>query len=161
LYKALETINDEFVDGNFGNEDGNLFKCEPNTPHTWEGADQASYYDNFELKTNESVNDWSDLIYFIYAINQSGENFETEVRARFNLDPYIKAWAANNVFGNLDSYVYLPHNYYLYHNTDTDKFEWITWDASLAFGVYAILVVPNRSISTSCISQADRRIHVR
>jgi spore coat protein CotH len=49
----------------------------------------------------------------------------------------------NNVFGNLDSYVYLPHNYYLYHDTITDKFEWITWDASLAFGVYALLVVPN------------------
>jgi spore coat protein H len=143
LYKAMETINKEFLENNFGNNDGNLFKCEPDTPLSWEGADQTSYYDNAELKTNETENDWSDLIYLINTINNSGTNFENNLRSDFNVDSHIKAWAMNNVFGNLDSYVYLPHNYYLYHDTITDKFEWITWDASLAFGVYALLIVPN------------------
>lgn len=143
LYKAMETINKEFLDTYYQNNDGNLFKCEPSTPLTWEGSDQTSYYDNAELKTNETENDWSDLVNLIYTINYSGSNFEDNLRDKFNLDTYIKSWAANNVFGNLDSYVYLPHNYYLYHDTITDRFEWITWDASLAFGVYAFLVVPN------------------
>lgn len=143
LYKAMETINKEFLETYYQNKEGNLFKCEPNTPLTWEGPDQTAYYDNAELKTNETENDWSDLVNLIYTINYSGSNFEDNLRDKFNLDAYIKTWAANNVFGNLDSYVYLPHNYYLYHDTITDRFEWITWDASLAFGVYAFLVVPN------------------
>lgn len=143
LYKALETINKDFLSAYYNNNDGNLYKCEPNTPLTWEGNNQAAYYDNAELKINDSINDWSDFVNLIYTINFSGSNFENDLRTIFNLDPYIKAWAANVVFGNLDSYVYLPHNYYLYHNEDTDKMEWITWDASLAFGVYAFLIVPN------------------
>jgi spore coat protein H len=143
LYKALETINKEFLKSNFENNKGNLFKCEPETTLAWEGPNQSSYYDNAELKTNETENDWSDFVKLHYTINYSGENFEYNMRDKFNLDSYIKSWAVNNVFGNLDSYLYLPHNYYLYHDTITDKFEWITWDASLAFGVYALLVVPN------------------
>jgi spore coat protein CotH len=143
LYKAMETINKDFLDAYYNDTDGNLYKCEPNMPLIWEGAVQDSYYDNAELKTNETANDWTDLVDLLQTVNFSGNNFENDIRNDFNLDPYIKAWAANNVFGNLDSYVYLPHNYYLYHNSATDKFEWITWDASLAFGVYAFLVVPN------------------
>jgi spore coat protein CotH len=143
IYKAMETINKEFLESYYQNDQGNLFKCEPNSPLNWEGPDQTAYYDNAELKTNETENDWSDFVNLIYTINFSGNSFETNMRSKFNIDSYIRSWAMNNVFGNLDSYVYLPHNYYLYHDTITDKFEWITWDASLAFGVYAILVVPN------------------
>lgn len=143
LYKALEPINKQFLEAYFSNDDGNLFKCEPNTPLTWEGNTQSSYYDNAELKTNESINDWSYFINLMDVINHSGNNFENNLSAVFNIDNYIKGWAMNMVLGNLDSYMYLPHNYYLYHNTSSDKMEWITWDASLAFGVYAFLVVPN------------------
>lgn len=143
LYKAMEPINKEFLEAYYSNDNGNLFKCEPNMPLTWEGNNQSSYYDNAELKTNETVNDWSDLINFLDQVNHSGGNFEANVSNVFNLDDYILTYAFNMVFGNLDSYLYLAHNYYLYHNTDTDKFEWITWDASLAFGVYAFLIVPN------------------
>ncbi len=143
LYKAVEPVNKQFLEAYYTNDNGNLYKCEPNTPLTWEGNNQTFYYDNAELKTNESTNDWSDFIDLIDQINNSGNNFENDVTSVFNMDDYIKAWAMNMVLGNLDSYMYLPHNYYLYHNTDSDKFEWITWDASLAFGVYAFLVVPN------------------
>ncbi|MFZ5554705.1 MAG: CotH kinase family protein [Bacteroidota bacterium] len=144
LYKAMETINNDFLETTFGNKNGNLFKCEPNMPLTWEGMDQTAYYDNCELKTNDSINDWSDLVNFIGNINNvSIVNFNSQIRTVFNIDPYLKAWAANNLFGNLDSYFYLPHNFFLYHNTASGLFEWITWDVSLAFGVYAFLVVPN------------------
>lgn len=144
LFKAMETINNDFLETTFGNKDGNLFKCEPDMPLKWEGSDQAAYYDNCELKTNDSINDWTDLVNFIDKINNVPvNNFNSQIRTVFNIDPYIKAWAANNLFGNLDSYLYLPHNFFLYHNSANDLFEWITWDVSLAFGVYAILLVPN------------------
>lgn len=143
LYKAVEPINKQFLEAYFGNDDGNLYKCEPMCELSWEGNNQSSYYDNAELKTNETLNDWSDFVDLIYTINYSGNNFENNIRTKFGLDEYIKSWAVNMVFGNLDAYFYLPHNYYLYHNSTNNKFEWITWDVSLAFGVYAFLVVPN------------------
>lgn len=144
LYKGIETVNKEFLDRRFGNSDGNLYRCEPDMPLSWEGNTQSAYYDNCELKTNESANDWSDLIQFLNVLNNNPiTNIPSALPQVFNMQDYIKAWAANNVFGNLDSYMYLAHNYYLYQNTSTQKMEWITWDVSLAFGVYAILVVPN------------------
>ena len=144
LYKAVETINNDFLKTFFDNDTGNLYKCEPDMPLTWEGNDQTLYYDNCELRSNETLNDWTNLLNFLDQINNNTvDNFENAVRPIFNLDDYIKSWASNMVMGNLDSYLYLPHNYYLYENPATLKMEWITWDVSLAFGVYALLVVPN------------------
>jgi hypothetical protein len=39
-----------------------------------------------------------------------------------------------NMFANLDSYIGSGHNYFLYHDTLSGKFEWITWDVNESFG---------------------------
>jgi hypothetical protein len=46
----------------------------------------------------------------------------------------IRAWAANILFANLDSYQGSGHNYYIYHDLINNKFGWITWDVNEAFG---------------------------
>ena len=40
------------------------------------------------------------------------------------------------LFSNLDTYTGSARNYYLYHNQDTNLWEWIKWDANEAFGSY-------------------------
>lgn len=143
LYKVIEQIDKTFLNTHFDNKDGNLYKGEPDAPLVWEGPFQSAYYNNHELKTNDSLNDWSDLVNFIDRVNNTSFlGYRDMMNQEFNWEPYLKTWAANNLFGNLDSYMYLPHNYYLYFNTTTQKMEWITWDVSLAFGVYAFLIVP-------------------
>ena len=64
-------------------------------------------------------------------------------------DLAIKAWAANNLFVNLHSYLGSGHNYYVYDDFISNKFEWITWDVNGAFGNF------NMGIPVSQIKTLD------
>lgn len=136
VYNMIEHIDKKFLDTHFGDDRGNLYKGDPNGTLEWYGNTPSLYYSNYELKTNETQNDWSDLVNLIDVINNSGSNFPTAIRQVMDVDQFLWYLAAQNVFGNLDSYVHNPHNYYLYHDSLTNKFEWIAWDVGLSFGVF-------------------------
>ncbi len=156
LYKIVEEVDKIFLKSHFGNKKGNLYKGDPSGTLEFKGEAKWNYYEDYNLKTNETINDWTDLIKFINQINNSAQaDFKNITDGVFNSSPFIKAWAANNLFVNLDSYFNFPHNYYLYHNQSTQKFEWITWDVSVSFGVFPlysekrasnleVLFIPNR-----------------
>ncbi|MBK9013191.1 MAG: CotH kinase family protein [Saprospiraceae bacterium] len=119
----------------FDNNDGNLFKGDPHGTLQWKGSQQNNYIGDYELKTNEDLNDWSDLIALLDALNNSSAaDLQAALTDRLNLDSWYGYWATHSLFVNLDSYVGSGHNYYLYHNEDTDKFEFIAWDENEAFG---------------------------
>lgn len=137
LYKIVEQVDKTFLKTHFGNKGGNLFKGDPGGSLIWMGNMPSAYYGSYELHTNEVANDWTDLVNFINNINNiPSTNFEDTLETNLNTAPFIKQWAAENLFVDLDSYFHSTHNYYLYHNTATNKFEWITWDVSVSFGFY-------------------------
>lgn len=132
FYSLIEHVDKTFLKDRFGNNDGNLYKSEY-APLLWEGDDQEKYYDNFELKTNENENNWSELIELINTINDE-QNFSAQIESVCDVDLHLKVWAANNLFVNMDAFFASGNNYYLYQNEDDDRFEWIIWDVNLAFG---------------------------
>jgi spore coat protein CotH len=136
LYDFVEEVNKTFLDDDdhFGNKQGNLFKGDPMGDLKWINSSPSSYYPKYELHTNETANDWSDLINLIDKINNSGSYFHDSLEAAFNTNTFIKHWAAMNMFANLDSYIGSGHNYFLYHDTLSGKFEWVTWDVNESFG---------------------------
>lgn len=135
LYVAVEQVNKTFLETAFGNNGGNLFKGDPNGTLEWYGSNQTSYYNSYELKTNKTANDWSDLVHLIDEINNTpSANFYDSLENVLNTTEWIEAWAANNVFVNLDSYMGSGHNHYLYHNTASDKFDPVIWDVNGCFG---------------------------
>lgn len=137
LYKMIEQVDKTFLNTHFGNQDGNLFKGDPQGSLMWLGNNSASYYGSYELHTNETANDWSDLVNLIDNINNTPfSNFYDTLETNLNTNSFIRQWAARNLFGDLDAYFHAPHNYYLYHNTASNKFEWNTWDVSVSFGFY-------------------------
>lgn len=135
LYTVVEDIGKTFLKQRFGNKGGNLYKGDPHGSLTWKGWDQTLYETDYELKTNETENDWSGLIAFLNALNNTpAAQLPDSLAARLNLDSWFGYWAAHNLFVNLDSYVGSGHNYYLYQNEDTGLFEMIPWDENEAFG---------------------------
>jgi hypothetical protein len=135
LYTVVEDVNKTFLSDRFDNKDGNLFKGDPRGTLNWKGPEQALYYTDYELKTNETENNWSDLVELLDKLNNTpASQLETVLSGSMNIQSWYKYWAAHNLFVNLDSYVGSGHNYFLYHNTETDRFEWITWDVNEAFG---------------------------
>ncbi len=135
FYTLVEQVNTTFLNTVFSENDGNLFKGDPQGTLQWYGSSPSSYYTKYELKTNETVNDWTDLVRLIDKINNTPSNqFYDSLEAVLNTTSVIKAWAFSILFVNLDSYQGSGHNYYIYHNLMSNKFEWIIWDVNEAFG---------------------------
>lgn len=135
LYVVVEDVGKTFLKQRFGNKGGNLYKGDPHGSLTWKGWDQTLYEADYELKTNETANDWSGFIALLNVLNNTpAAQLPDSLAARLSLDSWFGYWAAHNLFVNLDSYVGSGHNYYLYQNEDTGLFEMITWDVNEAFG---------------------------
>ncbi len=135
FYLLVEEIDKTFLKDRFNNKNGNLFKGDPNGDLKYLGNNLIFYYPKYELHTNETVNDWNDLLNLISILNTTpAASLETSLENVFNLNTWYISWATNILFANLDSYQGSGHNYFIYHNTITDKFEFIAWDVNEAFG---------------------------
>jgi hypothetical protein len=144
FYGLVEQVDDQFLDWAILDDNGNLFKAGDNFGGGSNAADlmnygtnPSAYYNRYELKTNETVNDWTDLVELIQFITtSSAQTFAGEFGNKINKTPYLRSLALDVLFSNLDSYLNSARNYYIYHNLTTSKWEWIKWDGNEAFGVY-------------------------
>lgn len=144
LYYVLEQINKGFLKDRFGNKGGNLYKGDrPNYPPftvcstlDFLGYNQQAYYACYELKTNKTTNDWSAFVNLVDIINNTFPlEFKDSLGSILNTNSCLGAMTAGNIMGNRDAYWYdWQHNFYLYHNTETQLFEWITWDVGYSLG---------------------------
>jgi hypothetical protein len=101
----------------------------------YRGKSRRKYEKGFELKTNRAKKDISDLIDFLSALNETPDNgFKTKIEKIFNVEPFLGWLAVNTLLVNMDSYAGMGHNFYLYHNAKTGRFEFIPWDLNEAFG---------------------------
>jgi len=137
LYALGEIVNGDYLENWYGkaNSTGNLYKAE--LPATLEdkGDDKEAYRTMFEKQSNEAADDWSDLIQLVQVLNRTpAAQFETEIEKVLDVDSVLCALALDNLTVNLDSYVGMGQNYLLYRRPSDGRFQWILWDASLAFG---------------------------
>ena len=142
LYINVEHIDEEFIKSRFTYNDGNLYKClypanlnylgeDPNL-YKLESGDRRVY----ELKINEELDDYSGFANFVDVLNNiPNDNIKCELDEAFNTYDYLKVIAADILFGNWDGYIYNQNNFYLYHNSITNKFEFIPYDYDNTLGI--------------------------
>ncbi|MBU2555934.1 MAG: CotH kinase family protein [Bacteroidetes bacterium] len=142
LYINVEHIDEEFVLLRFGNNDGNLFKCLYPADLDYLGSNPDAYKLEsggrrvYELKINEELDDYSDLAEFINILNNAANNhLVCQLDEVFNTYDYLKIVAADVFCGNWDGYIFNKNNFYLYHNTQSGKFEFIPYDVDNTFGI--------------------------
>lgn len=144
LYTVVEEVDKTFLEGRFNDNDGNLFKGDPQGDLKWINNQPSSYYSKYELHTNETLNDWSDLVNFIKQVNSPAAIFEDSLNHVFHSDDFLRSWAGTSLFANLDSYIGSGHNYFIYHDSTTNKFRWIIWDVNEAFGNFNMGLSPSQ-----------------
>lgn len=150
LYTIVENIDDEFCTRWFKNDQGNLFQGDPKGTLQWKGAaTQSLYTSDYDLENNKTSNNWTDLIQLINTINNTpAQNFKSSLEQFFNTGNFVKQWAAMNMFASFDSYIGSGHNYYIYHDSLKNKFEWIAWDNNEAFGSFKFTLTNPQIIAT-------------
>ncbi len=140
LYLVTENIDQVFLKLRFGESKGNLFQGEPLGTFKSYGDNPTSYYNRFILKNNTKKNDWNDLVKFIKVINDtilSEESYLRKLESAFNLDKCLRTWAINNLIVNIDAYnMFYPHNFFIYHDSTTYKWNWISLDGNYSFAAW-------------------------
>jgi hypothetical protein len=141
LYSNTESVDDELFEKFFDEDEGVLFKCDPNWKHKtpssckegdkssleYLGQDSVCYMGKYEIKTDYG---WKELIKLTDILNNKPEKIE-EILA---VDEALWMLAFNIVLVNLDSYTgRFCHNYYLYQDKK-GIFHPIVWDMNLSFG---------------------------
>ncbi|MCG6915133.1 CotH kinase family protein, partial [bacterium BMS3Abin03] len=75
LYISVEHIDDEFLQKNFTDDTGNLWKCLYPADLNYLGSDQNLYkISAYDLKTNEAGSDYSQLAHLIDILNNTPNN---------------------------------------------------------------------------------------
>ncbi len=138
LYLLVEQQDQEFIESRWGSsEDGNLWKGEPHGSLEYLGSSESDYHNNYELKTNEELNDWSDLVDFIDVLNNTPvSDIPDSLHNRLDVNSALAMLAIDNFTVNLDSYVGRCANFYFYHRDLDDRFVFTKWDQNEAFGIF-------------------------
>jgi spore coat protein CotH len=127
LYLAVEQIDTAYLERNFGDATGSLYKAVQGagTELAWFGESRDAYV-GLVQKSDRAADDA--LIHMIDVLN-NGTDYE-EVLDVSNILKYI---ALNVATSNWDSYIgQNKHNYYLYEQNGV--FSILPWDFNLAFG---------------------------
>lgn len=152
VYTGVEAPGKAMLKTWFGNDEGNLYKPEP--PGGQINRDPGQFKItgtlndvSFKKKNNKLSSDWSDVQEMREALHQSNRTsnpaqWRADLEAVFNVEAFLKFQATNTLMNCGDTYGGAPHNFYFYHNQDTDQFEWIAYDLNncmdIASGVMAI-----------------------
>ncbi|MFZ5967239.1 MAG: CotH kinase family protein [Bacillota bacterium] len=129
FYLMVEAIDDSFLERNFADDSGNLYKQEQGS--TLQYAEDSNY-DKSELKSGEDESK-TDLKNFIKVLNEMPEGEKGDIESVLDVDSALRYIAANTVLGNYDSYSgNMAQNYYLYGQDG--KFTVIPWDYNMSIG---------------------------
>ncbi len=146
IYTHAEQINKKFLSSRFGENSGNLYKCSWPADLVWLGSNQQTYKDiinpsplnerAYELKTNETADDYNDLVALINVINNTPQSFfQAAIDTVFDVQAYLKVLATEVLIGHWDNYFYNKNNYYLYHHQASGKFVYLPYDMDNTWGV--------------------------
>ena len=127
FYLCVEAIDDSFLERNFGDNDGNLYKQEKGS--TLEYSENGNY-DSYVLKDGEDETK-TDIKNLTKVLSEMPQGEKGNIESVLDVDSALKYIAANTVLGNYDSYSgNLVQNYYLY--SQKGKFTVIPWDYNMS-----------------------------
>ncbi|MFI3285854.1 MAG: CotH kinase family protein [Rikenellaceae bacterium] len=137
VYTIVEEVDDTLIDNKewFSDDSGNLYKPEDDAASFKSGSYDT---DEFNLKTNTDIPDYSDVKSLYDALHDSSRTsnsvtWQAQLESVFNVDRFLKWLAANTIIQNWDTYGNMTHNYYIYTNPEDGLITWIPWDNNEAF----------------------------
>lgn len=141
-YLNTEHMDEEFVEEYYDKDDGNFYKClwPATLEYISQEPDDYKFEVNgrraYELKTNDEVDDYTDIAEFIDVLNNTPDaDLQCALEEVFNVADFLKVQALDVVSGNWDGYAGNKNNFYLYHNPQTGLFDYIPYDLDNTWGI--------------------------
>ncbi|MBD2872687.1 CotH kinase family protein [Paenibacillus arenilitoris] len=126
FYLAVEQIGDAYLERNFGDANGSLYKANGGSGSELNWLETIDSYAGLDLKSDKG--DDEALLAMLDELNNG-----TDYDSVLDVEEALKFIALNAVSGNFDSYLgQNKHNYYLYEREGI--FSILPWDYNMSFG---------------------------
>lgn len=133
VYANVEAEDKTFLRRWFADDDGNLYEVNQNDFTA--GAEAL-----FELETNETENDRSDLRAFIAVFaGGSAGSFLSDMAPVLDVHHFLRFTAAEAAVNQWDMYgysVFYPNNFRLYHDPSSQRFVFLPWGMDMAMKAF-------------------------
>lgn len=150
LYTMIEQVDKTFLKDRFKNNKGVLMKPERLRGLEYLGDDWDRYKDRYQPKHDPSKKEGQRVIDFARLVNKADDDqFRKEIDSYLDVDEFLRFIAVNALLSNLDSFLSVGHNYYLYLNPETNKFVFIPWDMDLSFAGFPMGGSPDQQTDLS------------
>jgi spore coat protein CotH/Ca2+-binding EF-hand superfamily protein len=137
LYTMIEQVDKTFLKEHFKSNKGLLMKPEGLRGLEYLGEDWDKYKPRYQPKHEASKKEALRVIEFVRLLNRgTDEEFQKEIASYLEIDEFLRFVAVNAMLTNLDSFLSMGHNFYIYLNPDTNKFVFIPWDLDLSLGSF-------------------------
>ncbi|HYW80948.1 MAG TPA: lamin tail domain-containing protein, partial [Thermoguttaceae bacterium] len=141
-YVQLETFDADYADNHFPNDGGgNIYKAVTGTHRAnlnYLGTNPQSYInDGYSKSTNESENDWSDLINLTYVLNNAPDaTYVEDVAEVIDVDQWIRWFAIQTLFANRETNLGngVGDDYLMYSGVDDPRFVLLPHDNDTILG---------------------------
>lgn len=134
LYTMIEPVNKAFLRDRFKSAKGLLLKPEKVPGLAYLGEDWKKYEERYQPKTDAKPEAKKRLIAFAKLVQQADDKtFRKEIDNYLDIDEFLRYLAATSLQANLDSFVGLGHNYFLYLQPENNKFLILPWDLNMTF----------------------------
>jgi parallel beta-helix repeat protein len=143
-YLDVENVDHDFLEAHFpGDDSGNLYRGTEHADLSYRGPDPDAYRLYYVKKTNEPVDDYSDVIALTDVLsNTPGTTFRAQVEAVADSDEWLRWFAVQAVLDNHEGALWIGNgdDYFLYHRPSDGRFVLISWDHDYTF------LLPSHSI---------------
>lgn len=138
VFMVVEQVDKTFAEKKWGsNDDGNLYKGEFVANLADQGTNPDDYRDNYEKKTNETEDDWSDLIALCQFLSGTDPaDMDSQLGDWVDLDQHITLLSGLALFASYDSYIGPAHNFYMYRRNADGLWRHVNWDNNGSFGTF-------------------------
>ncbi len=141
IYVLVEQVDRRFLASNFGEASKDSLLMKPEVRDWRYIDDDPSSYRSYNIKSGDDNTDqlraFASLLKLIERAPDTA--FEREIGERMDLKQLAGYLAATSILSSLDSYVGMPHNYYLLMDKADGKMRILPWDINEAFGTFTML----------------------
>jgi spore coat protein CotH len=140
LYVLIESIDKPFLKSRFGSAKGMLLKPERVGPVEYLGEEWAPYEQRYTPKTDASAKAKRRLIEFTKLVQKADDKtFQEEIGNYLDVDEFLRFLAGTVSVVSMDSFIGLTHNYFIYLDPKTNKFNFLPWDFDHSLGGFMMM----------------------
>jgi spore coat protein H len=139
IYIVIEVPDDTSILHYFGEDSGNIYEGDGSGVSLASNVTAASIKSSFQ-KENNTDTDWSDILTLQKALHDTSRTTDAAawrvgLEKVFDVDIFLEWLAISAVIQHWDNYGQMSHNFYLYHDPDSGRLVWISWDHNMVLGV--------------------------